>query len=73
MATYRAKDGEMVDEICQLYYGRTQGVVERVYAANRGLAALGPRLPAGTLVELPEVEGEVVESRRVKVPWSQEQ
>lgn len=72
MTTYRAKDGEMVDEICQLYYGRTQGVVERVYAANRGLAALGPRLPAGTLVVLPEVE-ESSGSRRLKMPWSQEQ
>lgn len=72
MATYRAKDGEMVDEICQLYYGRTQGVVERVYAANRGLAALGPRLPAGALVVLPEIE-EVSGSRRLKMPWSQEQ
>lgn len=55
MATYRAKEGEMVDEICHLYYGRTKGVVEKVYAANRGLAALGPRLPAGTLVKLPDV------------------
>jgi phage tail protein X len=55
MATYRAKAGEMVDEICQLYYGRTAGVVEQVYEANRGLAELGPRLPAGTLVELPKV------------------
>lgn len=55
MATYRAKEGEMVDEICHLYYGRTKGVVEQVYAANRGLAALGPRLPAGTLVELPDL------------------
>ena len=56
MATYRAQAGEMVDEICQLYYGRTAGVVEQVYEANRGLAELGPRLPAGALVELPEIE-----------------
>lgn len=69
MATYRAKDGEMVDEICQMYYGQTLGVVEQVYAANRGLAELGPRLPAGTLVELPDIElgGRV---RAVKLPWS---
>jgi phage tail protein X len=67
MATYRAKDGEMVDEICQLYYGRTQGVVERVYAANRGLAALGPRLPAGTLVVLPEIENEAVTRKRAEI------
>ncbi|MCS4503905.1 tail protein X [Arhodomonas aquaeolei] len=59
MATYRAKEGETVDEICWMYYGRTRGVVEQVYAhaKNKGLAALGPRLPAGALVELPEIEG----------------
>lgn len=68
MATYRAKAGEMVDEICQLYYGRTAGVVEQVYEANRGLAELGPRLPAGTLVELPEIERQ--ETQKVKTPWS---
>lgn len=62
MATYRAQAGEMVDEICQLYYGRTAGVVEQVYEANRGLAELGPRLPAGTLVELPEVEQAATET-----------
>jgi phage tail protein X len=68
MALYRAKDGEMVDEICHLYYGRTRGVVEKVYEANRGLADLGPRLPAGTLVELPEIEREQ-KRREVKLPW----
>ena len=57
MITYRAKEGEMVDGICQDYYGRTRGVVEQVLAANPGLAAQGPRLPAGTLVRLPEIEG----------------
>lgn len=63
MATYRAKAGEMVDEICQLYYGRTAGAVEQVYEANPGLAELGPRLPAGTLVELPEIEEPAISGR----------
>lgn len=71
MATYRAKEGETVDEICWMFYGRTRGVVEQVYQAqqNKGLAALGPRLPAGTLVELPEID--VQENWEVvEVPWS---
>lgn len=68
MALYRAKDGEIVDEICQLYYGRTSGVVEQVLAANPGLAELGPRLPAGTLVELPEIEETA--PGRIQTPWS---
>lgn len=68
MAVYRVKDGEMVDEICQLYYGRTLGVVEQVYAANRGLAELGPRLPGGTLIELPEIE-EPVQGVRYPELW----
>lgn len=55
MATYRAKEGEMLDEICHLYYGRTRGVVEQVLAANPGLCELPHRLPAGTLVELPDL------------------
>lgn len=67
MITYRAKEGEMVDGICQDYYGRTRGVVEQVLAANPGLAAQGPRLPAGTLVRLPEIEG--VELGQVTDMW----
>lgn len=55
MAQHRARDGEMVDAICQAHYGRTRGAVEKVYEANPGLAELGPRLPLGTLVELPEI------------------
>lgn len=58
MRAYRSGEGEMVDEICQHYYGRTRGVVEKVLALdeNKGLAGRGPRLAAGTLVYLPEIE-----------------
>ncbi|SEO69296.1 tail protein X [Aquisalimonas asiatica] len=70
MAVYRAKEGEMVDEICHMYYGKTRGVVERVLAANKGLASLGPRLPAGTLVELPDFDEGGAEPPKVKMPWS---
>lgn len=49
-----ALDGETVDEICWRALGRTKAVTEQVLALNPGLAALGPRLPAGTQVTLPE-------------------
>jgi phage tail protein X len=53
--TYRTKDGDTVDLICWHIYGRTSGVVEQVLTGNPGLAALGPVLQAGVIVELPEI------------------
>ncbi|MGQ5524839.1 tail protein X [Chitinimonas sp. PSY-7] len=50
-----AHQGDTVDLICYRHYGRTAGVVETVLQANRGLAALGPVLPHGTAVVLPEL------------------
>lgn len=55
-ASYRTKDGEMLDEICITRYGRDRGFVEKVLAANPGLADYGPRLPAGLDIVLPDVE-----------------
>lgn len=54
MATVSAHAGETVDAICWRALGRTRGVTEQVLALNPGLAALGPRLPAGTQVLLPD-------------------
>ena len=54
--TYRTQAGDMLDEICWLYYGRTRGTVETVLEANPGLADYGPVLPAGVLVTLPIIE-----------------
>ncbi|HAV1681000.1 TPA: phage tail protein [Enterobacter hormaechei subsp. steigerwaltii] len=51
----RAQQGDTLDTICARYYGRTEGVFEKVLAANPGLAELGVVLPHGTLVELPDV------------------
>lgn len=55
MATVRAAQGDTLDLICWRHYGRTAGVVEQVLDANPGLARLGPILPHGTLVQLPEI------------------
>ena len=51
-----ALQGDTLDVICVRHYGRTLGVVETVLAANPGLAELGPVLPHGVIVELPDVQ-----------------
>ncbi len=48
-----ALQGDTLDAICVRYYGRTEGVVETVLAANPELGAV---LPHGTAVELPDVQ-----------------
>jgi phage tail protein X len=55
--TVTALDGETVDEICWRYLSATAGVTEQVLDLNPGLAALGPNLPAGTPVILPDPTG----------------
>lgn len=54
MLTVRANQGETLDAICYRVFGRTAGVTEAALEANTGLADLGPVLPAGTLITLPE-------------------
>lgn len=55
--TYIAKDGDTIDSICWRYYTPAQLPlsVERVLAANRGVAASGVVLKAGTSVFLPDL------------------
>ncbi|QKN87921.1 baseplate protein [Acinetobacter phage vB_AbaP_Alexa] len=56
---YRTKDGDTVDFIAWKQYGSTDNrVVEKVLAANLGLADIGPILPAGLVITLPDVEPE---------------
>ena len=52
---YVAAGGDMLDAIAHRQYG-TAAAVRHIQAANPGLVALGPRLPAGTRVLLPDVE-----------------
>ena len=51
-----ANQGDTVDAICWRYYGRTAGVTEAVLEANPGLADLGPILPQGVMVNMPEAQ-----------------
>ncbi|SDK78633.1 P2-like prophage tail protein X [Modicisalibacter muralis] len=52
----RAHQNDTVDRLCHRVLGRTAGVTEQVLALNPGLAELGPVLPQGTAVTLPEVD-----------------
>ncbi len=55
MATYRTIDGDTIDAVVWGHYGSLTGTLERVLDANQGLADLGPVLPIGTLIHLPEL------------------
>lgn len=55
MAEVRSQQGDTVDLICFRHFGYTSGVTEQVLETNPGLAALGPILPIGTIVTLPDV------------------
>lgn len=53
---YRTKDGDMVDAICHAHYsGAVDPQTSLVLDANPGLAALGPVLPKGLLITLPDL------------------
>ncbi|TIH10839.1 tail protein X [Pseudomonas leptonychotis] len=67
MASVRALQGDTVDAICWRYYGRTAGVVEQVLDANPGLADLGPVLPNGTLLNMPQAAAQAVQRQVVNL------
>lgn len=51
----RSQQSDTVDQLCWRHLGRTAAVVEALLDINPGLAALGPILPTGTLVTLPDI------------------
>lgn len=56
MQTYITKDGDTADYIAWKYYGNQgAGTVEALVDANKGMADLGPVLPAGLVINLPEI------------------
>jgi len=67
MAQYLTKTGDTLDEIAYRYYGNTNNkVVERILEVNFGISQYEALLPAGVLVELPEVK-QSTETRKVKL------
>lgn len=56
MQTYRTSDGDTLDYIAWKFYQTLEGrVVEQLLDANPGIADLGPTLPAGVLVKMPDI------------------
>lgn len=56
---YMTSDGDTADYIAWKHYGTQDGrVVEQMVDANPGLADIGPVLPAGIMVTLPDIQPE---------------
>lgn len=55
MRQIRTVQGDTADLICHRELGRTGGVTEQLFELNPRLADLGPILPSGLLVTLPEI------------------
>jgi phage tail protein X len=53
--TCRTSEGDVLDTICQHYYGHLIGTVEAVLDANQGLSDQQQPLRAGVLISLPDV------------------
>lgn len=65
-----ALSGETLDEICWRTLGRTRAVTEQVLDLNPHLAALGPRLPEGTEVILPDLSAIAPDVRETVQLWN---
>lgn len=56
MATIcRTSNGDLLDTLCQQYYGHLNGSVEAVLDANQGLADEPQPFRAGVLIVLPDM------------------
>ncbi|OJW73012.1 MAG: phage tail protein [Sphingomonadales bacterium 63-6] len=56
LETIQTRAGEMLDELVWRHRGRTAALVEKALELNPGLADLGPILPAGLTITLPDAE-----------------
>lgn len=64
----RAHQGDTVDSLCWRHL-RSSAAVEITLELNPGLAALGPVLPIGTLVTLPEENEIQTEKKNLIQLW----
>lgn len=59
VTSYRAAEGDMLDDIAHRHYGPAvapAAALAAIVAANPGLVTSRPRLSAGAIVELPPIE-----------------
>ncbi|MCD1264086.1 phage tail protein [Shinella sumterensis] len=66
-STYITKAGQTVDLVCRDFYGRTRSTTEIVLDANPGIGALGPVLPIGTALVLPDIDTRPAARELVKI------
>jgi phage tail protein X len=66
---YTTKANDMVDAIAYKVYGATAGYTEAILAANPSLADVGPLLPAGIAITLPDLSDQAPQIQTVKL-WS---
>ena len=60
-STCRTSDGDLLDTLCQAYYGHLSGAVEAVMEANQGLADEVQPFRAGVLISFPDLPAAEVE------------
>lgn len=65
--TCRTASGDVLDTICQQYYGHLNGTVETVLEANQGLADEVQPYRAGVVIYLPDLPAP---SNEVVMLWS---
>lgn len=65
---YTTKDGDVLDQICQNYYGKTSKIIEQVIEANPHIIELEAVFEAGIKITLPDIIS-IQESETVKL-WS---
>lgn len=53
--TCRTSDGDLLDTLCQSYYGHLLGTVEAVMEANQGLAEEPQPYRAGVQISFPDL------------------
>ncbi|AMP06524.1 tail protein X [Collimonas pratensis] len=65
----RAQQHDTLDALCWRHLGATANVVEVALELNPGLADLGPILPHGLLVNLPETTATPTKTAQVVSLW----
>lgn len=63
-----AHQGDTVDSLCWRHLGNS-AAVEQVFDDNPGLAALGPVLPEGTAVTLPDAAETPAAGKKLLQLW----
>ncbi|MBU2708813.1 tail protein X [Zooshikella marina] len=62
---YETQQNDMLDAICHQYYQGDITTLDAVLDANPGIAKHGAQLPAGLVIELPDIHIEAVKDQRM--------